>query len=177
MSRLFSLLSRLRSALGAWLFPLGVVFLYAIGWLAAPENTIRAMTICASLFRQLALPISFALIMMVVFNKVLSPALVARFLGSSSGVKGVVLSSLAGILSMGPIYAWYPLFTSLKEKGASPFHIANFMGCRSVKPVLLPVMVAYFGWEFTGVFVLMSLIIALVVAGVVGVVCRGEGGQ
>ena len=172
MSRIFSLSARLGTLLGAWVFPIGVVFLYGIGWVAVPENTLRAMTICATLFRQLALPISFALVMMVVFNKVLSPALVSRFLGQSSGFKGVVLSSLAGILSMGPVYAWYPLFKSLKDKGAAPFYVANFIGCRSIKPVLLPVMVAYFGWEFTAVFVLMSLAIALVVAAVVGVVCQ-----
>ncbi len=172
MSKATFLLSRIWSRVSAWAFPLAVVGLYGVGWVLAPENTQRAIHICVSLFYQLALPISLALVMMVVFNKVLSPALVTRFLGHSSGFKGVVLSSLAGVLSMGPIYAWYPLFTSLKEKGASPFHIANFMGCRSIKPVLLPVLVAYFGWEFTAVFVLMCFGIALVVAGVVGVVCQ-----
>jgi len=113
----------------------------------------------------------------VVFNRFLSPVLVTRFLGQSAGLRGVLFSSLAGILSMGPIYAWYPLFKNLKEKGASAFHVANFIGCRSIKPVLLPVMVAYFGWEFTLLFMAMSLVAALMTAGVVSVACTGARAQ
>jgi uncharacterized membrane protein YraQ (UPF0718 family) len=154
-----------------WLFPLGVACFYGLGQVFAPENTGRAVQACVSMFRQLALPVCLALVMMVVFNRFLSPATVTRFLGQRAGWKGVVFSSLGGILSMGPVYAWYPLFKTLREKGASVFHVANFIGCRSIKPVLLPVMVAYFGWGFTSAFVVMSLAGALITAGVVSVLC------
>ena len=165
-----------------WLFPLGVICLYGLGLLFVPESIDRSVHVCVSIFRQLALPIGLALVTMVVFNRFLSPALVPRFLGRSAGFKGVLFSSLAGILSMGPVYAWYPLFKTLKEKGASAFHVANFIGCRSIKPVLLPVMVAYFGWEFTLVFILMSFFGVLLVACVVSFACSrnydsgGDGG-
>lgn len=154
-----------------WLFPLGVASLYGFGLVFMPKETGHALGMCGLIFRQLALPIGLALVTMVVFNRFLSPALVTRFLGRSAGLKGVLFSSLAGILSMGPIYAWYPLFKNLKEKGASVFHVANFIGCRSIKPALLPVMVAYFGWEFTLLFMAMSLVAALMTAGVVSVAC------
>ncbi|WP_462325949.1 hypothetical protein [Desulfoplanes sp.] len=154
-----------------WLFPLGVVTLYALGLLVAPDRIIVSATMCVSISRQLLVPISLALVVMVVFNRYLSPALVTRFLGRSAGLKGLVFSSLAGVLSMGPIYAWYPLFKNLRDKGASVFHVANFIGCRAIKPVLLPVLVAYFGWDFTLVFMGMSLAGSLAVAGVVSMVC------
>ncbi|NDV23810.1 hypothetical protein [Desulfovibrio sp. JC022] len=154
-----------------WIFPLGVTSIYGLCQLHDPQSTARAIEVSKTLFTQLGLPICIVLVMMTLINRYLNPASVARFLGSKTGIKGVFLSGLAGILSMGPIYAWYPLFKSLKEKGASTFIIANFIGCRSVKPVLLPIMLAYFGWQFSTVFVLINLLGAMGTAYVVGVVC------
>lgn len=97
-----------------------------------------------------------------------SPAHVSRYLGHGTGFKGILFSSIAGIISMGPIIAWYPLLKTLKEKGASDFHIANFLANRSVKPVLLPLMVAYFGWRFSLVFTAGCMACALLTATAVG---------
>ncbi len=169
-----SIHSRFMALARPWLFPLGVAGLYGAGLLFAPEHTVRALDISGSTFRHFVAPIGLALVMMVVLNRFLSPALVARFLGRSAGMKGVLFSSLAGILSMGSIYAWFPLFKTLREKGASEFHVANFMASRSVKPVLLPVLVMCFGWRFAAVFVLVNLVGALVVASVVSLACSGS---
>ena len=166
-----SLRERCMAAFRPWLFPLGVACFYGVGWLLAPEKAHRAAEISISMFRQLALPMCFAVVMMVAVNRVFSPALVSRFLGDRAGLKGLLLSSLAGILSMGPIYAWYPLFKTLKESGASSLIVANFIGCRSVKPVLFPVLLAYFGWLFSLLFVLFSLVGAFAVAFVVHAAC------
>ena len=154
-----------------WLFPLGVVGMYGLGIGLAPESTYRALQMSGSMFWQLALPICLALIMMVVLNRFLSPAVVTLFLGRNAGLKGIFLSSLAGILSMGPVYAWYPLLKNLRDKGATDFHLANFIGNRSVKPVLLPVLIVYWGWYFTSLFVLVSLAGALIAACIVSLFC------
>ena len=154
-----------------WLFPLGVVGMYGLGIVFAPDNTYRALHMSGSMFWQLALPVCLALIMMVVLNRFLSPAVITLFLGRNAGIKGVLLSSLAGILSMGPVYAWYPLLENLRDKGATDFHLANFIGNRSVKPVLLPVLILYWGWYFTSLFVLVSLAGALITACIVSLFC------
>ena len=150
-----------------WLFLFGVLGLYGLGIVFAPERTYQALNISGSMFLQLALPVCLALIMMVILNRFLSPAVVTLFLGQNAGIKGVFLSSLAGILSMGPVYAWYPLLKSLRDKGATEFHLANFIGNRSIKPVLLPVLIIYLGWYFTSLFVLVSFVGALIVAWIV----------
>jgi uncharacterized membrane protein YraQ (UPF0718 family) len=162
---------RMMSMIRPWLFPLGVVCLYGIGLLFAPENTEKAFDKSCSIFRHLVLPICLCLIMMVALNRFLSPKTVTQFLGKSSGIKGLFISSLAGILSMGPVYAWYPLFKTMKEKGTTNFHLANFIGCRSIKPVLLPVLVGYLGWRFAGFFVLACLGVAFLVACIVSLFC------
>lgn len=156
-----------------WLFPLVVLSLYGLGLVYAPEKTNRAISISLSMFRHLALPIGVALLMMMAVNLVLSPTLVARYLGRGAGIKGVLLATLAGVFSMGPVYAWYPLCKALREKGASVFNIATFINTRSIKPVLIPVMVAYFGWRFTLEFVVLSLAGALMAAWVVSVLASG----
>jgi len=167
----FSLFLGFMNLVRLWLFPLGVVSLYGLGIIFAPENTDHALHMSGSIFWQLAWPICLAFIMMVVLNRFLSPAVVTRFLGQSVSIKGVFLSSLAGILSMGPVYVWYPLLKNLKDKGASQFHIANFIGNRSIKPVLLPVLVMSLGGSFTALFVLANLIGALIVACFVSLSC------
>ncbi len=169
-------LRRCKTVVRPWLFPLGVGCLYGAGMMVAPEKTIRAWSLCCSMAEQLAIPLCLALVTMVAFNRYVSPALVARFLGQNTGLKGILLSSLAGILSMGPIYAWYPLFKSLKDKGAATFIIANFIGCRSIKPPLFPVLIGYFGWRFASVFVVTSLTVALATASIVARACPSAPG-
>ncbi len=154
-----------------WLLPMGVIILYGLGLISAPESTLKALSISGSIFKQLILPICLVLVMMVVLNRFLSPATITNFLGQNAGIKGIFLSSLAGILSMGPVYAWYPLLKNFMDKGASKFHIANFIGSRSIKPFLLPVLAAYWGWRFALIFILISLAGSLIVACIVKVCC------
>ena len=163
--------ARFLSLLRPWLLPLGVIILYGLGLIFAPENTFKALSISGSMCKQLALPICFVIIMMVLLNRFLSPATITNFLGQNSGIKGIFLSSLAGILSMGPVYAWYPLLKTFLDKGASKFHIANFIGSRSIKPFLLPVLASYWGWRFALLFILISLTGSLIVACIVSMFC------
>ncbi len=170
-SRTPSLPERCISLVRPWLFPFAVVCLYGLCSLLAPEKARRAILFSSSMFRQLALPLCLAIVLMIALNKYLSPTLATRFLGTGTGLKGLLLSSLAGMLSMGPIYAWYPLFKTLKENGASNLIIANFIGSRSIKPALFPVLLAYFGWHFTVIFVFLNLVGALGTAHIVHWTC------
>ena len=150
-----------------WLFPLGVMVIYlALLW-TVPDRAGVALQTCGQVIYQSALPLLLAFIFMFLLNLFVTPVHVAKFLGHGAGIKGILLSSAAGIISMGPIFAWYPLLTSLREKGASDFHLANFLSHRAVKPVLLPMMIVYFGWRFSLVFTAVSILGALLIAVVV----------
>lgn len=160
------------AAIRPWLFPLGVAGVYGAALWASPEKAARSWGFFLTIGGQLILPLCLAMGIMVVSNRFLSPDLVVRFLNRhAAGFKGVVLSSVAGIISMGPILAWFPLFRNLQRKGMSTFFLANFLGCRSIKPPLLPVLIGYFGWRFALVFVLASLGVALCSAWTVARVC------
>jgi len=161
----------------AWAFPLVVLVLYLVLWVLTPDRTGRAVMAAAHVLGQVSFPLLLAFVMMLLLNRFVTPAHATRFLGRKSGVLGVLLSSAAGIVSMGPVYAWYPFLASLREKGASDFHLANFLGQRAVKPVLLPLMIAYFGWRFSLVFSIVSAFIAILAATVVGGLSRAGTGN
>jgi len=161
-----ALLKRMRP----WIFPLVCVTLYGVAFTHDPGRTFHSLHEAGQILKRLVLPLSIALTIMILLNRFLSPSWISRLLGQGAGFRGVLLSTVAGILSMGPIYAWYPLFKTLKDTGASPFNVANFMCNRSVKPVLIPVLVGYFGWKLSGMLILMNLIGSLTTAAVVGLV-------
>ncbi|MFO7947509.1 MAG: hypothetical protein R6V19_11930 [Armatimonadota bacterium] len=160
---------------GQWrlaIFPLAVALIYVILYLLTPDRTAKALVASARICLQVAIPLGIAFVIMVALNLFIKPAHVSRFLGTGAGLKGVAISTLAGAISTGPIYAWYPLLKDLRERGASDFHIANFLGNRAVKPFLLPVMVFYFGWTYTVALNALLIIGAIVTALVVSVLAR-----
>ena len=151
----------------AWLFPLGVTAAYGIFFMRSPEKAARALETAGSVLEQAALPLALAFGMMFLLNRWVTPARVSALFGRHSGIKGMLLSTIAGVLSMGPVYAWYPFLNALRSKGATDFHLANFISNRAVKPVLLPLMIFYFGWTFTVILTALSLAGALLTAAVV----------
>jgi len=157
-----------------WAFLLSVTIIYAGLMLATPSHALAALRASSRILLQVALPLSVAFAMMFLINLFMKPAHVARFMGSGAGFKGIVFSTAAGIFSMGPIYAWYPLLKNLREKRASVFHLANFLSNRAVKPYLLPLMVFYFGWVFALTLSVLTVLGSLLVATVVALLADPE---
>jgi len=89
-----------------------------------------------------------------------------------SGIKGLMLSSAAGIISMGPVYAWYPLLKELREKGAAHSLTAIFINSRAIKPFLLPVMISYFGLGYAIVLTLITMTGTIVAGYITGAITR-----
>jgi uncharacterized membrane protein YraQ (UPF0718 family) len=82
-------------------------------------------------------------------------------LARQRGVKGWFWALFIGLLSHGPMYAWYPILQQLREKGLRDGYIATFFYARAVKLPLLPLMVDYFGFAFTVVLTLYIMIASL----------------
>ena len=78
---------------------------------------------------------------------------IATMLQSKSKLTTSLLSLIAGIISHGPIMAWFPLLDSLKEKGVSKGGLVTFFYGRSVKLTLLPVMIGFFGGLYTSIYI------------------------
>ena len=82
-------------------------------------------------------------------NYFLKPKQIAAHLGHESGLKGWFWALAAGVISHGPMYAWYPLFEDLRKHGMKDELIVVFFASRAIKIPLLPMMIDYFGLAFT----------------------------
>jgi uncharacterized membrane protein YraQ (UPF0718 family) len=100
-------------------------------------------------------------VLMVVFDLLLNPRRVARQLGRPGGARGWLIALAAGVLSAGPIYAWYPLLAELRAKGMRASTAAVFLYARAIKPPLLPLLFHYFGTAYSVVLSLYLAVFAL----------------
>ncbi|MCD4715711.1 MAG: hypothetical protein K8R45_03085, partial [Desulfobacterales bacterium] len=148
---------------GPYMFALAVGLLYGIFFWIDPEKTFLALGTSAKIFGYILLPLSLVFVLMVLVNLFLRSSQVTRLLGEKAGFRGIILSAAAGIISMGPIYAWFPLLKEVKERGAGNTAIAVFLGNRAVKPFLLPIMISYFGWIYVLLLTFFMFIASVVI--------------
>ena len=89
------------------------------------------------------------------------PALPVLVILLEAGKVGWLIAMVAGIVSAGPIYLWYPLLSDLQEKGMRPAFTAVFLYNRAVKIPLLPMMILYFGLKSVIILTLYMMIFSM----------------
>jgi uncharacterized membrane protein YraQ (UPF0718 family) len=67
------------------------------------------------------------LVLMGLMTVFISNRFIARHLGDSSGLRGMVLAFLLGTLPTGPLYMAFPLAAALKKKGARTANLVIFL--------------------------------------------------
>ena len=150
-------------------FPLLVCLAYGVLWIWDPAKGLGVCKSSLQMLKTVIGPLCLVFVIMTFMNKLVRSEKVAGLVGRGAGYKGPVLSILGGVISMGPIMAWFPLLKGIKEKGGSQANLATFLGARAVKPILLPVMISYFGWIFSLLLTVLTLISSLVMGWGVGI--------
>ncbi len=156
------------------IFPASVLVLYGILYAIYPDKISMALNSSGNIFLNMLVPLALVFALMLVLNLFLKPAHIVRFLGKGAGIKGIILSATAGIISTGPIYAWYPLLKQLRQKGAGNSMMAIFLGNRAVKPFLLPMMISYFGWLYILILTVFTVTGSIIVGYSVGALVKEE---
>ncbi len=123
------------------------------------EAVLQTYSILLSVIPILALVFVFIFL----FDLFIKPDKIGTYLGQEAGARGWIFSIVAGILSAGPIYVWYPLLSDLKEKGMRTSFMSTFLYNRSIKLPLLPIMIHYFGVTYTLILTLYMIIASVVV--------------
>lgn len=136
-------------AWGGWIFLAVVTGLYGFVGLSSPAIALEALSAFGSLLVRVLPVLLLVFGLLFLAGLLLERAWLVRNLGRSSGAGGWALAVLCGILSAGPLYAWYPLLGELKQKGVSGALIAAFLYSRALKLPLLPLMAHYFGLTYT----------------------------
>ncbi len=107
-----------------------------------------------------------------IMNLILDEKKIVKYVGKESGFKGWIIAIIAGLISHGPIYLWFPLLSELKDKGMKNELIATFLYNRAIKIPLLPLMIFYFGVNFTIILTIYMLIFSVINGKLVELILR-----
>jgi uncharacterized membrane protein YraQ (UPF0718 family) len=85
--------------------------------------------------------------------------LISDWMGSGSGLRGILIGTAAGMLIPGGPYVVVPLIASIMESGAGPGPVAAFFTAWGVVPISRTLIweVPFLGVAFTGARVIVNL--------------------
>jgi len=133
---------------GKYLFS-AVFILYSVLFLMNSQYALPALLKSGHILLRI-IPIFLVVILFTaLLNCFLQPGKIARHLGEKSGCRGWLWALAAGVISHGPMYAWYPLLEDIRNHGMRDRLIVVFFASRTIKIPLLPMMIHYFGLRFT----------------------------
>ena len=135
-----------KSGKSGWLFLASVLLLYGLAALIDSDLTLNAAGYFLQIVGSVVPVLVLVFILIFLFNLFFDAARIERHLGRKSGLKGWLFAVAAGVLATGPVYAWYVMLAEVKRRGMRPSLAAAFLYSRAVK---LPLMVHYFGVDYT----------------------------
>lgn len=118
------------------------------------------------------LPNFLVVILMVgVLLAVISPEMIIKIIGPSSGWFGVVLAAIVGAITLIPGFVAFPTAAMLLQGGAGYMQIAAFISTlMMVGVVTIPVEIKYFGKKLTIYRNIIAFIFSFIVAYIIGMV-------
>jgi uncharacterized membrane protein YraQ (UPF0718 family) len=151
--------SQVKKGKGSWIF-LGIVILIFLGVMFFYPDKIKDILKVYSKVLMQIIPI-FILVYLIMLgtNYFISNKFIQKHMAKDVGVKTWLIAIVSGILSIGPIYMWYPLMQNLKEKGVKDKYIATFLYNRGIKLQWLPMLLLYFGLKYS---IIVLIVMALV---------------
>ena len=140
-----------------WYFFLIVVIIYIIVFFVKREAIMPSLIFFIFIIKKIIPVFILIFALLVIMDWAIKPEKITKHLGKGAGIKGWLYSITGGILSVGPIYMWYPLLNEMQKKGASNGYIAVFLYNRAVKPALLPLFIYYFGLSYVIIFTFVTI--------------------
>ncbi len=140
-----------------WIFLIIAVLLYLSVYFFQADKMLIILKAYGKLLINILPIFIFVYLIMLVSNYFVDNKILKKHMGESGTLKGWLIAVVAGIISIGPIYMWYPLMQDLKQKGVKDRFLAAFLFNRGIKLQWLPILLAYFG-------LLYSIILMLVMA-------------
>ncbi len=151
-----------------------VFVLYIILLIADTTHALSALQKAGSILLSLIPLFLLIIALTALINYFLKPKQIIKNFGKDSGAKGVLYAIIGGIISHGPMYAWYGMLQDMRSHGLKDGLIATFMYARAVKLPLLPFMVDLFGLLFTIIMTLYILIAAVLQGKVIDTLGKRE---
>jgi len=139
-----------------------IVAIYIILYFINKKKTLESLHHFGKNTLIIAFIFIFVILLTATINYYYPKEKITKILKGKATYKTYLISLLAGIISHGPIFAWYPLLENIKDKGLSNGAIVIFVYGKAIKLSLLPVMIGFFGQLYTIIFMIYIAIAALI---------------
>jgi len=107
---------------------LGATLLIAVVVLLIfPERAEAAISTSWDYLIEMMMVLPAVMVIIGLFSVWVSKEMVVKYLGKTSGIKGISLALLAGMLPTGPLYVAFPIAATLLKSGASVSNIIIFL--------------------------------------------------
>ena len=123
-----------------------------------PNKVTAATTTTWNYSLEMIMILPAVMIIMGLFSVFVSKELVVKYLGKTSGIKGILLAAFFGALPTGPLYIAFPLAVALKSKGASISNIVIFLSawaCIKIPQELVELQ--FLGIEFMAARLILTI--------------------
>jgi uncharacterized membrane protein YraQ (UPF0718 family) len=128
------------------------VILVVIGRQRGGGCEIQGLKFAGTLLAQMLPLLVFALVVAGMVQVLVPKELLARWVGTESGLRGILIGTVAGGLSPGGPYVNLPIVAGLMQAGASVGTMVAFLtGWSLWAASRLPMEVGLLGWKFTAV--------------------------
>jgi uncharacterized membrane protein YraQ (UPF0718 family) len=98
-----------------------------------------------------------------------------KITGAKSGIRGILISFLLGMVTAVPLYALLPMAGLLLKKGGKLSNVLIFIGsCASIRIPLLLFEVSSLGWRFTLTRFIANVFIVIMIAFIIDVTLTQE---
>ena len=136
-----------------------ILFAAAIILWGFPSKITTATTTAWDYFLEMVFILPAVMVIMGLFSVFVSKELIVKYLGKTSGVKGILLAVFFGALPTGPLYVAFPLAVALRSKGASISNIVIFLSawaCIKIPQELVELQ--FLGIEFMAARLILTII-------------------
>ena len=153
--------NKTKPSLKSWYFLIFTLLIFVLVSFIAPEKANPIINSFAQLLGRI-LPIFVVVYLVIVLsNFYINNKKLKKYMGEEAGIKAWIIVVIAGIISMGSIYAWYPLLQDLKERGVKDKFLVTFLYNRGIKLQWLPILLLYFGWVYSLTLLIVMAVISV----------------
>jgi len=139
------------------------IVLLSIGYYRGEGQHVQGVKSGFNMLVEIVPLLIFAFIVAGMVQVLLSQEMVARWVGTESGIRGILVGSVAGGLTPGGPFVSLPLAAGLLRSGASAGTMVAYLTAWSLWAVnRLPMEVGILGWRFTLIRLVSTLILPII---------------
>ena len=148
-----------------------VLFIYLVLFIYNSNEIIKAFFIALHIFWKILAVLLTVVILNALIDFYFDMEKISDNFYKNKGIKNWSIALISGVLSMGPLYVWYPILYDFRKKGMPFGYIASFLYAKAVKIPFLPVLISYFGILYSVIFTLYIIIAAWIQGMIIFYIC------